>query len=212
MSKRKTVRAAASDGSTPPQAPPPKKKTLTWRQERFVEEYVWLKGNGTRAAAAAGYPHPKEEAYRQLTKVHILEAIEARKEEVQAITGVSKEKILEGLAAMAFATLDDFEQVWEEPAKKKSYKGLGSKRLALASAKKTITVTSSRDGTETEKFENEIKIITPGERRAAFNDLWDKLGLGKGEGGRDRKSFLERFALLSAKLGRGGDGGGQTGG
>ena len=53
-------------------------KPLTFRQERFVMEYL-ATGNATRAADTAGYSHPNHQAFRLLVNISVKAAIEAKR-------------------------------------------------------------------------------------------------------------------------------------
>ena len=54
---------------------------LTEKQRRFCEAYSENGGNGTKAAEAAGYAQPAEQAYENLKKPDITKAIESLREE-----------------------------------------------------------------------------------------------------------------------------------
>ena len=56
-------------------------KPLTFRQERFVMEYL-ATGNATRAADTAGYAHPNHQAFRLLVNISVKAAIEAKRNEL----------------------------------------------------------------------------------------------------------------------------------
>lgn len=153
---------------------------LTYKEARFVEEYV-SHGNGALAARNAGYSvlSCKEIACENLTKVHIKAAVERERESQRKLLDFKKEDALKILAGMAGASLDDFTELFNDPANKENYSKLGYKRFAVASAKKRITL--GEDGEPA--ITNEVNIISPGERRAALNDLWDRLGLGASDPG-----------------------------
>ena len=53
-------------------------KPLTFRQERFVSEFV-ASGNATRSAEIAGYAHPNHQAFRLLVNVSVKAAIDAER-------------------------------------------------------------------------------------------------------------------------------------
>ena len=210
MTKRKTVRVAAPLPTMSEAKAEPQEQELTWKEERFVEAYVET-GNGAGSVRAARYTTigaaARNIACELLAKPHIRAAVEAKKQEYRDMLSFDRNKALRMLAGMAGASLDDFCQVFDDPADPENYCGLGYKRFAIESAKKTTI--RQEDGSEKET--NEIRIISPGERRAAINDLWDKLGLDKGASERDRLTFLERFAELGAKLGRKDSGGERAG-
>ena len=65
---------------------------LTEKQRRFVEVYSSNGGNGTKAAEAAGYAQPAEQAYENLKKPDITKAIEALREETTTNSILSREE------------------------------------------------------------------------------------------------------------------------
>lgn len=189
MARKKTGQAPATQAETP--------SRLSWNEERFVEAFVRT-GCATTAAIESGYGHARarQTGYELRTKSYIKEAIERQQERDRAVLNFRREDALKILIAMVTATLDDFADVLENPEARDSYLGLGDKRYAIKSAKKSA------------KFGNEIQLV---DRKAALDDLWEKLGLDKDTGEDDRQSFLGRFADLGQRLGRKGSGGGSTG-
>lgn len=194
-SRGKDARAAADES--------PPTRQLTFQEEEFVRAYVDSRGNGAFAARQARYSMSSARfvARDLLTRAHILEAIEIQKEEVKAIHGFNREQAINIIHGIATAKLSDFDAVFRDPGNQKSYADLGYKIHAIDSVKE-----SQKDGSI------EVKIASASERRAAVNDLWEKLGLGEESGGEDRGSFLDRFLGLSGRLRRGTPEGGSTGG
>lgn len=195
MAKRKTLQAGASAAPPPDGPPPPKPKKLSWNQERFVEEYV-KHGNRTLAYRNA-YPGCSPSACRQagarlLSNVVIQEAIDLRKRADSELLNFGRIDALKILVGMATASLDDFTEVFKGADDKKNFRGLGLKRYAIESAKKT-TVTQEDGST---KEVNEIKIVSPSERRAIVCELWEKLGLGEGSGKANWFDGFDRLAEL----------------
>jgi phage terminase small subunit len=83
---------------------------LTDKQQRFVDEYLIDPTNQTQAAIRAGYP-PKtacEQASRLLTNVKVKEAIEKEMAERAKRTGITKDRVLQEIAKIAFANMKDF--------------------------------------------------------------------------------------------------------
>lgn len=80
-------------------------KALNPRQERFVAEYL-VDLNATQAAIRAGYSPKtaKEQGARLLTNVHIQQAVQERRQQHQANTGLTVERVL--LEAMRLAFFD----------------------------------------------------------------------------------------------------------
>lgn len=82
---------------------------LTPRQERFVEEYL-RDLNATQAAIRSGYSaRSAAEIGRQLLeKTGVAEAVARAKAERSARLGLTQDRVLEELAAVAFARLGDY--------------------------------------------------------------------------------------------------------
>lgn len=76
---------------------------LTPKQERFVDEYL-TDLNATQAAIRAGYS--KKTAGRQamelLNKTHIAAEISARKKQIADDTGITRNRIIQEMARLAF--------------------------------------------------------------------------------------------------------------
>jgi hypothetical protein len=175
---------------------------LTFKQEKFVHEYVRNGGNGTLAAQAAHGPGTTPEvaasiAYENLRKPQIVAYIDRWREEARAAARFTRDDAIAILVGMATATQADFTEVLRRPADEDSYAGLGYKVHAIKSASESF------------KNGNSITLV---DKKAVVDDLWEKLGLDKDTSADDRVSFLERFAQLGAKLGRGSKGGEQGGG
>lgn len=58
-------------------------KPLTFRQERFVTEFVTT-GNATRSAEIAGYAHPNHQAFRLLVNISVKAAIDAERNRIMS--------------------------------------------------------------------------------------------------------------------------------
>lgn len=102
MPKKKTTKAKAS---APRQVDP---HGLEPRQRRFVEEYL-VDFNATRAARDAGYSPASASsiAWENLRKPEIEKAINDGKEAALQALGVSRERVLGELAALAFSDLSE---------------------------------------------------------------------------------------------------------
>lgn len=79
---------------------------LTGKQRLFVQEYL-IDLNATQAAIRAGYSEntAKEIGYENLTKPHIVEAIEAAMKERSERTAITSDKVLTELARIGFADI-----------------------------------------------------------------------------------------------------------
>lgn len=83
-------------------------KILTNKQSMFVKEYL-IDLNATQAAIRAGYSGKTAEAAasRLLTKVNIQSAIQAQMDKRAAKIEISAERVLQEIAKMAFANVQD---------------------------------------------------------------------------------------------------------
>lgn len=74
---------------------------LTPKQERFCEEYI-KDLNGAQAAIRAGYASggAKEEAYRQLTNVHVQQRVQDMREELRQKVMVDAEYVISGIIGL----------------------------------------------------------------------------------------------------------------
>jgi hypothetical protein len=163
--------------------------TLSYREERFVEEYV---RNGGNAAAAYRAAHPgvtvktsQVEGSKTLAKPVVQDAIEAEREQLRAVARFSREDAIRILVAIATTTPDQVVDAMRSPNQEESYVGLGVKKHAMQVQKTPEGYMAS--------------CATIAERRAALNDLWEKLGLGKESGGRDRLAFFDAILGLAGK-------------
>jgi hypothetical protein len=196
--KRKSGQVPARGGNTQsPSEPESEPQELSYEEERFVEEYVSNGGNATLAAKEAGYSHhsARWRGYEILKKSYIQKALETERDAQRELIRIDKTKVLRTLAGMAFASLDNFTDLFDDPSKKPNYRKLGFKRFALDSAKKRVSYDEDGNPVET----NEIKIISAGERRAALNDLWERCGLGSAPSG-DRGDSPEAVLAELRKL------------
>lgn len=201
MAKRKADLASAS--GQPPGGALKKENDLTFKQQRFVEEYVRHRGNGTQAYLAAfGYNKKvttaRTEAPKLLAKPCIREAIEERKAHLARLADTSLLEMLAPLLAQATANPGDFTQVMKQPIKQKNYKPLGDKALAL-----TLSRSDGEHGTN-----YDLRLPTASERQKAACAVIEILGLGVKTNKRDRKSNLGKLSGLSSVLGREGSDGG----
>lgn len=82
---------------------------MTSKQRRFIEEYV-IDFNGTKAAIRAGYsPRCAQEiASELLSKPMIADEVERLKEWHATKSGITKERVLAELAALAFSSIKHY--------------------------------------------------------------------------------------------------------
>ena len=83
---------------------------LNFRERDFCKQYVLLKGNGTKAAIAAGYAEKGAGARANalLKKEKIKAQIKLYKEDYALISGVSPEMLLIELLGVAFSNIADY--------------------------------------------------------------------------------------------------------
>ena len=82
---------------------------LSEKQKRFVQEYL-VDLNATAAAKRAGYKDPNI-GRRLVTKSNVSEAIQRAMEKRQARTEITQDRVLEELAAIAFAKGTDYADI-----------------------------------------------------------------------------------------------------
>lgn len=181
MAKRKPARVAASGNGL--DAPAPKLRELTYKEERFVDRYIRNGGWAGPAARDAGWSMASayEIGSRLLRRVEIIDAIAKERERLSKKLAFKREDALEIYVAMATARLGEFTNVLKNPESQKSYRGLGDKEYAIASAKSSA------------KHGNEIRLV---DRKAVVDGLWEKLGLGKESSGGNWFDGLEQLAEL----------------
>lgn len=181
---------AKRQGQVPAEASEKKDRALTWAEEQFVETYIDNGGNATRAYNAgwprAGYETCRTEGCKTLAKPHIKAAIEDRREEIREATNFTREKALRILVAIATTTTDQVADAMKSPSNAKSYTGLKDKKFALS----------------TQKTPDGWNASTPNasERRAALNDLWEKLGLGKAGSGDNWLDGIDGLLELARRV------------
>jgi phage terminase small subunit len=92
-----------------PAAPLPGENDLTPRQRMFCLEYLRLRFNGARAAIEAGYSadSAKQIAHELLQKPHIKAYLDEAKAEAAERTKVSRDRVVEELARVAFLNMKD---------------------------------------------------------------------------------------------------------
>lgn len=88
---------------------------LTPKQKRFVDEYL-IDLNATQAAIRAGYSEKtaRQIASEYLTKPHIQAEIQKRQNQLQNKLEITQERVLQELAAIAFANGSDFAKVVDD--------------------------------------------------------------------------------------------------
>ena len=144
---------------------------LTPKQERFIDEYL-VDLNATQAAIRAGYSAANADKIgsQLLGKTRVAEAVARAKADRSARVGLTQDRVLEELAAVAFARMPDFAE-W----------GTGSQMSLKHSAELTPGQAAAvSQVTEHEKFIKTIGGDDDGEERLMSRErsikLHDKLG------------------------------------
>jgi len=173
MAKKPKSDQGSANGGEPVPAP----HKLTYKQRRFIEEYIKNNGNGSAAAREAGYSvHTCAEiAVENLRKPQIIAALAQERDRQKNAVGFSREEALSMLVAMARGRHADFVQVLAKPSDQESYADLGDKEYALKKV------------TESYKNGNSIELY---DRESIINNLWEKLGLGQTN---DRSDWKDEF-------------------
>ena len=85
---------------------------LTQKQKRFCDEYL-IDLNATQAAIRAGYSNhtAKDIGCENLAKPHIRAYIDHRITEREQRTGITQDMVVEELAKIAFANIDDYVEI-----------------------------------------------------------------------------------------------------
>lgn len=142
-------------------------KKLTEKQKRFVQEYI-KDLNATAAAKRAGYS--EKTAYsmgqRLLKNVEVQTAIQKGIEKRQARTEITQDRVLQELAAIAFANGIDYAQIVSGTATLYDTEKLTDRQKAAI-----ISIKQTKDGVE-------IKL---GSKLKALELLGKHLGMFSGE-------------------------------
>lgn len=112
-------------------------KGLTAMQRRFVAEYL-IDMNATQAATRAGYKQGKQHGHDTLNKPWVRELVDAELAKRAASCGVTAKRVLDELAAIAFA---DLRQLFDDAGNLKPVNELAE---TIARAISGIDVTRSR--------------------------------------------------------------------
>jgi phage terminase small subunit len=103
-------------------------RPLTGKQQRFIDEYL-IDLNSTQAARRAGYS-PKTAAKigsENLQKPDVQREIARRKQETAGVAGVTRERVLAELAAIAFS---DVRELYDESGRLRPIKDLDAQVAA----------------------------------------------------------------------------------
>ena len=155
-----------------------KRSAAADRRALFVAEYL-IDRNATQAAIRAGYsPHTaKQQGSRLLTNADVWGAIEEQAARTMAKLEVSRERVIAGLANIAFANVLDYGHVTEDghfdvDLSKATYGQMAAVREIIGTSRST----TADDGTEQVERQIQIKLA---DKRKALVSLGKHLGLFK---------------------------------
>lgn len=142
------------------------KSSLTPKQKRFCEEYL-IDMNATQAAIRAGYS--EKTAYsmgqRLLKKVEVQEYIQKRMTSLEYRTGITQERVLNEIAAVAFANATDYAQVIDGRVKLTSTKDLTDEQK-----KGLAVIKEGRFGVEVKAYDKLKALQMLGDYLSLFTD------------------------------------------
>ena len=123
---------------------------LTEKQKRFVSEYL-IDLNATQAAIRAGYSEKSASriAVELLNKTQVAAEVRKRQTRLQNKLEITQEKVLQELAAIAFASGADFAEV----RKNGSVKIIPTEELPQDKRKAIASIKKGRYGTEVSTYD-----------------------------------------------------------
>jgi len=122
-------------------------KRLTNKQKRFCEEYL-VDLNATQAAARAGYKDPNKGRQLMLDPA-VSENISKLRKEQSERTGISADRVLEELAAIAFSDRTKYSQVTE----KKDIEFTPTDKLSEPEKKAIASIVYGKNGIEIKSYD-----------------------------------------------------------
>ena len=149
---------------------------MTEKQKIFADEYL-IDLNATRAYRVA-YPSVKKDetaaqaGSRMLRNVKVAEYIQERMEERQKRTEITQDRVLEELAAIAFARAADFAEVKDGFVIIKDTAGLSEQQI-----KAIAGITESKFGVELKLNDKEKALELLGRHLGMFKDKVEVSGL-----------------------------------
>lgn len=125
------------------------KKTLTAKQDRFIDEYL-IDFNATQAAIRAGYSKKTGYSIGQqlLKKPEIQEELKKRQKKLQLKTGITQERVLKEMAICAFADPQNYFEVQDDGSiRLKTFDEMPpDSQRAIASVKEVQRILGSGEG------------------------------------------------------------------
>jgi phage terminase small subunit len=169
---------------------------LTAKQKRFCDEYL-IDLNATQSAIRAGYSPATaaEQATRLLRKVNIQEYIQELQNARSKRTDITKDRVLQELAAIAFANIDEFAIVRMEEQKSITFDEEGNPHEVIhlvkivdvfetdkvdkAKIPALSSIKQGRDGIEVKIHDKQKALELIGRHLGMFNDKLDLTTNGK---------------------------------
>lgn len=148
---------------------------LTAKQERFVEEYL-IDPNATQAAIRAGYSKntAAQIGNENLRKPQIAEAISVAQATRSERTGVTADAVIQELAKIGFANMQDYMRVGSNGDPYLDFSGLTRDQAA---ALVEVTVEDFKDGRGEEARDVRRVKFKLADKKGALVDLGRHLGL-----------------------------------
>lgn len=148
---------------------------MTTKQQRFVEEYL-IDLNATQAAIRAGHSKRRasEIGYQLLQKTTVQQAIELAKKERSERTQITVDRVLEELAKIGFANMQDYMKVGQNGD---PYVDLSKVTRDQAAAISEVTVEDFMDGRGEDAREVRRVRFKLSDKRAALVDIGKHLGM-----------------------------------
>lgn len=148
------------------------KGDLTDKEKIFCREYI-LDWNATRAAIKAGYSQKTatEIGYENLRKPHIEAYIKEIQSDLEKVSGISRLKVLNEFAKLAFASIAHLHNTWIE---RKEFEKLTEDQKACISEIQTRTKGyKQEDGPDIEVQEIKVKLY---DKQRALDSIAKMLG------------------------------------
>lgn len=148
---------------------------MNQKQQRFVEEYL-VDLNATQAAIRAGYSQSsaRNHAHRMMTNDDIQDAIARAQAERSERTGITADQVLEELAKIGFANMDDYVSILDDGTPRLDFSEVTrDQKAAIAEITSEVYMEGKGDDAEPVK-RTKFKLL---DKRAALVDIGKHLGM-----------------------------------
>ena len=159
---------------------PKNTKGLNSRQEIFVAQYM-VDGNATRSAIAAGYSHRSAASMgcELLKNPKVAAAMAEAKGKTLAKLEITRERVLQGMAELAYANMADFVKIGEDGMPLTDFSKLSREQMAALTE---ITVEEFMDGGGEDARQVRRVKFKLADKRGPLSDLGKHLNLFEGDG------------------------------